>query len=262
MKFKYYGSSDIGKQRTENQDCFSITPLKDEALLAVICDGMGGVAGGKVAAELAISTFVSEFVRQFPEKFSDFSRISATSESDQAILSMLMTACAEAANNAVYRQGIETPSLMGMGTTLVAAFVAGDGAFIVNVGDSRLYSLEHNAMRQVTIDHSKVQMLLATGQITAQEAATYPHKNVITRAIGIASLVNAETFVLPLHTPQTLLLCSDGLHDILGNEEIYAIIWGSESIYAMPLEEKVARLIAAANQHGGRDNITAILISV
>ena len=134
-------------------------------------------------------------------------------------------------------------------------------AYICNVGDSRLYHLTSHSMKQVTTDHSYVQMLIDNGLLAPELAAAHPDRNVITRAVGTRALVTSETFRLTLSERETLLLCSDGLSGYASNEEIYSIVWGSKDIYARPTAEKVRDLIDLANHNGGRDNITALLIT-
>lgn len=256
-----FGASDIGKRRSENQDAYATRRFSDQAVLAVVCDGMGGANGGKVASEVALSAFVEHAVRQLNDKFSSPAQIDAICEEDQAIINSILTTSVDAANEAVYSQARRDPRLAGMGTTLVSLFMTGNLGFIVNVGDSRLYRIGHSHMAQVTRDHSYVQMMVETGSMTREEAAVHPQRNVITRAVGVDPRVNAETFFVRAEESESFLLCSDGLHDSMTNEEIYATVWGSDSIHLLEEEIKVRRLLELANKHGGRDNITVILLT-
>ncbi len=260
--------TDIGRYRSENQDAFALVPLSEDALLAVVCDGMGGAAGGKLAAELAIERFTSlvcERVRpclsQFFRNSEDFSDPTDETDENLAIIEAIMKEGLAGANDAVYHHAKDSMEYVGMGTTLVALLLIGSRAYVCNVGDSRLYHLTSRVMKQVTRDHSYVQMLIDTGLLAPHQAAAHPDRNVITRAIGTQPIVTGETFFLILKPEESLLLCSDGLSGYLSNEEIYTRVWGSRAVFETPNEEKVKALIDAANENGGRDNITAVLVT-
>lgn len=255
---KHYGKTDIGRHRADNQDSFDLVFIGEEALLAVVCDGMGGAVGGKIASSLA----VEQFVAYVKEKIQAFLSIGFDKSADnEAIIEGIMKQAAAQANTTVYNYSKDSIDLLGMGTTLVSVLVIGKDAYVCNVGDSRLYHLTAHFMKQVTTDHSYVQMLIDNGLLAPELAAAHPDRNVITRAIGTRALVTPETFRVTLDEQETLLLCSDGLSGYVSNEEIYAIVWGSKDIYARPTEEKVQALIDTANANGGRDNITAILLT-
>ena len=132
---------------------------------------------------------------------------------------------------------------------------------ICNVGDSRLYHITKHSIDQVTRDHSYVQMMIDTGMLTKEEARAHPDRNVIMRAVGTRPVVTAETFRITLHEKETLLLCSDGLSGFASNETIFSILWGNEERFDQSEEDKVKALIDAANQGGGRDNITAVTLT-
>lgn len=255
---EYYGMTDIGRFRADNQDSFSVTRLAENAVLAVVCDGMGGAVGGKIASTLAVEKF-SVYVK---EKIQSFLSICFDNHNDdEAIIEGIMKQAVAEANAAVYNYAKDSIDLIGMGSTLVSVLVIDREAYICNVGDSRLYHLTSHSMRQVTTDHSYVQMLVDTGVLAPELAAAHPDRNVITRAIGTRALVTSESFRLTVSDNETLMLCSDGLSGYASNEEIYAIVWGSKEIYARPTEEKVKALIDLANANGGRDNITAVLLT-
>ena len=255
---EFFGKTDIGRHRADNQDSFAIYSIAEDALLAVVCDGMGGAVGGRIASSLANETFVS-YVK---EKIQAFLSIGFDNSSEnEAIIEEIMKQGVAEANTAVYNYAKDSIDLIGMGTTLVSVLLLGREAYICNVGDSRLYHLTSHFMKQVTTDHSYVQMLIDNRLLAPELAAAHPDRNVITRAIGTRALVTPETFRLTLSDQETLLLCSDGLSGYVANEEIYAIVWGSKEIYAHPTEEKVQALIDLANFNGGRDNITAVLLT-
>lgn len=255
---EYHGITDIGRHRADNQDSFAITPIGEDALLAVVCDGMGGAAGGKIASSLAAEQFTS-FVK---EKIQALLSIPFDKNADnESIIEEILKKGVDQANAAVYHYAKDSIDLIGMGTTLVAVLLIEKEAYICNVGDSRLYHLTAHSMKQVTKDHSYVQMLIDNGLLSPELAAAHPDRNVITRAVGTRAIVTPETFRLTMREKETLLLCSDGLSGYASNEEIYAIVWGSSERYARPTEQKVRELINVANENGGRDNITAVLIT-
>lgn len=255
---KYAGLTDIGKHRSENQDFFKITPLADKAILATVCDGMGGAAGGKIASTLALMSFESSIITEIAEKNID---LTDKSEENLAILEEVMKQAVKAANREVFGYAKDSIDLLGMGTTLVSCLVIDNECLICNVGDSRLYHFTERSMRQVTRDHSYVQMLVDTGMIPPEMAAAHPERNVIMRAVGTRAGVTAETFRLTLSEKETVLLCSDGLSGYATNETMYAILWGNEAIFRSDESRKVQALIDAANMGGGRDNITAVILT-
>lgn len=255
---KYAGKTDIGKHRSENQDSYAITALGKDAFLAVVCDGMGGAAGGKIASTLAIQSFEGAIIAKIAERNID---LTDKREENLAILEEVMKEAVQIANREVFGYAKDSIELLGMGTTLVACLVIDNECVICNVGDSRLYHFTSHSMRQITRDHSYVQMLIDTGRLLPEMAAAHPDRNIIMRAVGTRQGVTAETFRLTLHENETVLLCSDGLTGYTTNETIYTILWGSQDIFRHSEESKVQALIDAANEGGGRDNITAVLLT-
>ncbi len=240
------GKSDVGKRRVNNQDCFNVTPLPDGAFLCTVCDGMGGANGGNIASEIACRVY-TDFVKEGY----------TSSGADDAAL--MKTAVAHA-NTAVYEAAQTDPALKGMGTTLVSALVRENGiATVINVGDSRLYSLSTGQIRQITRDHSYVQYLVDMGQITVNEAKSASIRNIIIRSIGNEPKTNPDIFHLDHETDGYLLLCTDGLTNCVPNDVI------AENIKAESGEELDAcaqRLIELANEGGGSDNITVLLVKL
>ncbi|MBO4219648.1 MAG: Stp1/IreP family PP2C-type Ser/Thr phosphatase [Clostridia bacterium] len=247
----YYGKSDIGKKRSNNQDTFMITELPGEALFAVVCDGMGGANGGKEASSLAASVFTDRVVAALngadPVKMTG------------ADIARILSDSASAANESVYEKSLEERELSGMGTTLAAVLFCSGRAYVANVGDSRVYLADRDHIEQVTHDHSYVQYLVDMGVMTEKEAKTAPNRNIIIRAVGIEK--NLETdistvSVLKKKLKETeLLICTDGLSGPLEESEIHRILIGGDS-----LEKQAEKLIAAANEKSGSDNITAVVI--
>lgn len=221
-------------------------------MLAVVCDGVGGARGGNIASETAVKTFCaavrSAFSKRSPEDFTE-----------QAVEDLLKQAVGDA-NTEVYRKAAEDSELEGMGTTLVAALLCKAGSFAVNVGDSRLYLQDSEGLRPLTKDNTFVQYLLDKGVLTPEEALVHPYRHIILRALGGNEEVETDFYRIPAF--DRLLLCSDGLYNMLPPEELGDIIDGNFNGKRRPpgYRARVNELIRRANLHGGQDNITAILI--
>lgn len=256
----YCGKSDMGRKRSSNQDCFVIIELREDILLSVICDGMGGAAGGNIAAETAskvFSGYISDNTLRIEQHMSG--------GNFKPDISAILTEAASEANSAVYAMAHENPELTGMGTTLIAALICGNKVYIANVGDSRLYTITDSEIKKVTRDHSFVQYLVDMGQLTPEEAEKSPHRNIMTRAIGIDKTVETDTYTIALASGDIryLLLCSDGLTNYVTGEEIHTVLApGSSEEDRTALEAKVTALISLANKAGGGDNITALVVKV
>ena len=166
---EYWGLSDIGRVRTQNQDAFRIEELDRHTILAVVCDGMGGAKSGNIASRLAIDVFVDEVKNSWKSSMT------------QEQTGQLLQNAVKLANFTVYDQARQFADFAGMGTTLVAALLSGRNATIINVGDSRCYHITHSDIRRITVDHSVVQMMVDRGELTAEEARSYPGRNYITR---------------------------------------------------------------------------------
>ena len=234
--------TDQGCVRASNQDAVRAVPFADGAVLAAVCDGMGGANGGNVASEICIHTLESVLRARYSSDLSD----------DDA-LTVLADALTES-NHAVYVRAQGDPALSGMGTTAGAALVRGDRLLIANVGDSRAVLIRDGVPRQLTKDHSYVQAMVDSGRLTVQEAEYHPKKHLITRAIGISAHVEIDRFTERWAPGDVLMLCSDGLT----NEVSYAEM--AEIMAAVPYTELADTLIARANGHGGRDNSTVLLL--
>lgn len=250
---KIYGLTDKGSEREHNEDSIGILDLADGTIsVCAVCDGMGGAVGGKIASELACNTFLA-FIKEAVEK----DPCAVTPK----IAKSLLAEAAEKANRDVRAYAEKDHSLCGMGCTLCAViYLARYGKLLsVNVGDSRLYKITSKRAEQLTKDHSYVQYLLDQGEITEEEALVHPQRNLITRAIGIDEAVEADvrSIRLPAITNAYYLLCSDGLHGMISEDEIKNIVTCGNK----RLEEKADELISAANEAGGYDNISVILLS-
>ena len=253
----FCGKSDVGMRRQVNQDSYrAISIWGGDAVLLIVCDGMGGHKAGEVASNTAVEIFCNKIIaspclEEKQDKILDFIRYT-------------LVCAASEANAAIYRLAGKNEEYQGMGTTLVAAIIFKGYFYAINVGDSRLYIVTRYEAKLVTKDHSFVQYLIDNGKLTADEAKYYPRKNVITRAVGISDKLDVDFFSAPLEPWENgyLLLCSDGLTNYADNKILVDILYGSMS-GSRPSEEELAKkaemLIAYANAKGGSDNITAVL---
>lgn len=353
---RYFGATDVGKKRSNNQDAFNVRTLSTGEILAVLCDGMGGANAGNVASQIALETFF-EYIETAltaygaltagrtsaagpgAESESENETADAPQKSDIAArigqiypsvnYPALLESAAEEANQAVYNRSLSDPEYEGMGTTLVAALIREGTLYCCNVGDSRLYLVQGDAIRQVTHDHSYVQYLVDIGRMTQEEAETSPYKNIITRSIGREKNVFCDTYTVTLRAgavapdeftdtrevlpsaraanerrarsgvksmrssqyddgddaekPIYVLLCSDGLTNYVNRDIMRGAVVGQMSITEVDqkndgaetekselsgfapadptdLRSRVSTLLRSANDGGGGDNITAILI--
>lgn len=260
----FYGKTDIGKKRQTNQDNFLTMRICDNVTLFVLCDGMGGTNGGNIASGLAVRSFTDHIEQSLCGYIDEETDICDTSEVN---LASLVTNAVLKANKAVYARAHENSELTNMGTTIVAALIADDKLYVVNVGDSRLYKIEGDDLTQLTHDHSYVQMLVDMGHITKEEAVNNPRRNILTRAVGTEPSVEADLTIHELPSDDAyLLLCSDGLYNFLSEPEMIRLVSGSaedyEDDYDAELSNKTNTLIDIANANGGGDNITVILIKI
>ena len=237
------GKTDIGKQRNENQDRFRLTMLDDNTCIAVVCDGMGGAASGSVASEMASNVVYDRL------------SISYRPDMEPRSIKAMLTSALTAANTVVHQKSLDIPENEGMGTTCVATLVHNDLACIASVGDSRAYVLDDSGINQITSDHTVVEYLHSKGIINEQEMKVHKMKNVITRAVGVDNSIEVDYFEVDLKPGSVILICTDGLTNYCSDELIYSIV------YKRPLEQAVSELIDYANNSGGKDNITAVLIS-
>lgn len=237
-----YGATDKGLQRHSNQDCFAYHKFSSTVAFAVVCDGMGGANAGNVASKLAVDTI------------SNYLKTSYQPNLSPKALENLLRSAVLSANIAVYEKAQKSGELKGMGTTAVLVFIKDDLLLIAHVGDSRVYSYNDNNLSQLTIDHSMVQSLVDIGQITKEEALVHPKKNIITRALGVNSVVAVDLNVFDFNSDSVILLCSDGLSNYVEENKLIEELSKVDSLI-------VNRLIDDANNGGGGDNITAVVIT-
>lgn len=238
-----FAKTDIGKAREKNQDYYYISEENDEPKIYILADGMGGYKGGEVASKLATDS-VKKYIQ------SNFDSIIKDKES---ILKLIASAV-EYANMVVYEKSKETQELEGMGTTLEVCLIYNNKAYIGHVGDSRVYRIRNEVIRKLTKDHSYVQQLIEDKKITREEAKTHPKKNMITRALGCTPYVEPDLRARNFEKGDIFILCSDGLTNMVDEKQIYEII--KEDI-----QMAAERLVDEANQAGGYDNITVIIIN-
>lgn len=242
---QYWSISDAGCARTQNQDAFQTEQLDRNTLLCVVCDGMGGAKSGNVASSLAVDVFIQEVKRSWKPGMD-------MEQTDQMLLS-----AAKLANFTVYDQAQQFEEFTGMGTTLVAALIRDRQATVINVGDSRAYSIAPEGVQQITTDHSLVQMMVQRGELTPEQARTYPGKNLITRAIGTESVVYCDLLHRRMESGEWLLLCTDGLTNIVDDQELlFEVVHGTND------DSICQRLLEIAKNRGAPDNVTCVLVRV
>lgn len=259
----FYGKTDKGRIRATNQDNFLTMRLADDLLLLVLCDGMGGTTGGNIASALAARTY-TEFVETSLEPFID---ADGHFDENGPDVEQIMREAVTAANDAVYARARESSELANMGTTLVSALICSETVYIANVGDSRMYMYRAGELVQLTHDHSYVQMLVDMGMITREEAATNPRRNILTRAVGTEKNIEVDVTQMEKPTDDSFfLLCSDGLYNFLHEADLMDILSaksnGYDDDYEADLAYRTDLMIDSANDNGGGDNITTILVRV
>ena len=238
-----WGITDRGSVRKENQDAYE-TALLEDAAIGIVCDGMGGALAGNVASQLALRTF-SDHLRAELER--------GGRDDPQGA----MTRALDEANDAVYQRSLADEACRGMGTTVVAALVCDGTVHLINVGDSRCYLADETSITQITRDHSLVEDLVARGDITPEQARCHPRKNLITRALGVDRWVRPDHYQLKQRPGTFLLLCSDGLSNMVTDPELlYEIIHGGDPSGCCQ------RLLDIALNRGAPDNVTAVLMQL
>ena len=242
---QYWGLTDPGCARPQNQDTYQIEQLDRNTLLCVICDGMGGAKSGNIASTLAVDVFVEEVKSTW------------TSGMNQEKVDQMLEAAVKLANFTVFDQAQQFEEFDGMGTTLVAMLIRNQEVTVINVGDSRAYRVGSSGIRCVTKDHSLVQMMVDRGELTPERARTYPGKNYITRAIGTEPVVESDIFHLDVERGDCLLLCSDGLSKMMDDQEIlFEVVHGVNKQYCCQ------RLLDVAKNRGAPDNVTSVLVLI
>lgn len=238
-----WGLTDPGLVRTQNQDYYLFQKLGTHDLLAVVCDGMGGARSGNIASRLAAEVFAKEVRKGY--------RTGMTRDQVDYLLRTAITI----ANTSVYETAQLNPDMSGMGTTLVAVLVVDMQAYFANVGDSRGYLMNRLGIQRVTLDHSLVELMVQRGELTSEQAKSYPGKNYITRAVGTEQSVECDLYISVLRPGDCILLCSDGLTNHLADQELLF-----EVIHGVNKQDCCQRLIGIAKDRGAPDNVTAVLV--
>ncbi|MCL1834904.1 MAG: Stp1/IreP family PP2C-type Ser/Thr phosphatase [Oscillospiraceae bacterium] len=238
-----FGITDIGKVRRQNQDVFET--YLDEAgrfAIALVCDGMGGAKAGNVASALAAETFM----KYLNERLDDMAGLSSAADR--------IAEAANAANRAVYEKSVSDYNCAGMGTTLTALVSTNEGEAVANIGDSRAYHITRSLVKQITTDHTVVEDMVARGDITRAQARRHPKRNLITRALGTVPDEDPDIFFLTLKSGEHILLCSDGLSNIVMESEVLYELQKSDGV-----RESSMKLLDMALSRGAPDNVTAVL---
>jgi len=237
-----FAKSDVGKVREMNQDFYYISKPEDKLQLFIVADGMGGYKGGEIASRLAVETSKSYIINNFD-----------SIEHDRESILKLVKSAIEYANLVVYEKSKESKELENMGTTIDICLILSNKVYIGHVGDSRVYRKRRDFFRKLTTDHSYVQKLVSDGTITKEEAYNHPKKNMLIKALGCSSFVEPDVMVKGFLKDDILLMCSDGLTNMLKDEKIVEIINENP-------EKACNTLVDKANEQGGYDNITAVII--
>ena len=240
---KLAGKTDVGRVRQENQDDYRAGELPGGAVWALVCDGMGGAKGGREASQGACNVIENFFQEQYAQ--------CGAGQEEPFLKKALLYA-----NRFVFQKAAHEEALAGMGTTAVCALVRSGNVYLCHAGDSRAYLIRDGKLTQLTHDHSYVQELVDCGTITEEEAEHHPQKNIITKALGVDYRLEPEFTAAKLKREDRLLLCTDGLTNMVPVEEMEELL-AQGAFYDLP-----DCLIEAANAHGGSDNITALLLAV
>lgn len=239
---KAYAKTDKGQVREMNQDYYYISTSLDEVQLYILADGMGGYNGGEIASSLAVQTAKNYIENNFKEI-----------EKDKDSIIQLLGSSMEYANMVVYEKAKENPELQGMGTTLEICLIYNNKVYIGHVGDSRIYRIRKQFIRKLTQDHSYVQKLVKEGTITKEQAQHHPQKNMLMKALGCNAFVEPDVMVKGFLKDDILIMCSDGLTNLVDQTTIFEM--ASKNI-----EQATKDLVQLANERGGYDNITVVII--
>jgi len=242
-----WGITDTGKVRKHNQDVFKTLSNKDKDIaVLVVCDGMGGANAGDIASELAANTFMDHMQRSI-EGISNLSTLGDVAD--------MMTEAVDVANNTVFIKSQQDEEHKGMGTTLTAAVSTDDGEVVVNVGDSRLYHVTNNKIIQITRDHSVVEDMIERGEITRNQARWHSSRNLITRALGTGLYEPPDVFFFRMNAGESIILCSDGLTEVVLDSEIQF-----ELLRSVSVRESCEALVDMALDRGAPDNVTVVIL--
>ena len=234
--------TDVGKARNLNEDSYYVPQEEDDLKLFIVADGMGGYNGGEIASSLAIKAAKSYIETNF-----------ISTPKDRESISELIKSGMQYANMVVYEKSKEDEALKGMGTTMEICFLYENKMYIGHIGDSRIYRIRKHIIRKLTNDHSYVETLVKDGKITREEAKTHPKKNMLMKALGCTEYIEPDVFVRGFLKDDIILMSSDGLTNMIDEQEIFNIITNNK-------ENASEMLIQKANDNGGYDNITALIV--
>lgn len=243
---RFYGLTDKGKQRENNEDSIYVPAVTDDLKLFIVADGMGGANGGEIASKSAIEC-IEGYIR------SEFGKIPREKENIEALIRKAI----ERANKYVYEKAKLNEEYRGMGTTIIVVLIYRSRVYVGHVGDSRLYRFRNHIVRQLTKDHSYVQALVKEGTITREEAKSHPRKNVLLKVLGCEKNIEPDIFTKGFIKDDILLICTDGLTNMLEEKDIYETIIKHKEY----LKDACKALVDNANMLGGKDNISVVLIS-
>ena len=237
-----FATSDIGKSRHINEDSYFASKPDDPIKLFIVADGMGGYKGGEIASTMAVNAARNYILSNFEK-----------SKSDKETLLSLVKSSSQYANMVVYDKSRENEELKNMGTTLDVCLIYDNKAFISHIGDSRIYRIRKDFMRKLTKDHSYVQQLVDEGKITKEESMTHPKKNMLIKALGCTEFIEPDNMIKGFIKGDIILMCTDGLTNMVSEQEVFNIL---KTNTIEPSKE----LVEKANEKGGLDNITAVVI--
>lgn len=238
-----FSKTDVGRVRKVNQDAVKTEVISDNLAWSVVCDGMGGQAGGDIASNIAV-IMISKFLSD---------NLSELKTSDE--IKSVMYEAVSSANQAIYLKSEKDKNLKNMGTTVIVCVVNMNKLYVAHMGDSRAYLISDDKITQITTDHSMVQEMLNNGKLTIEEARNHPQKNIITRALGVNPEIKLEYNTIDIQEGNIVLSCTDGLTNTVEEQDIYNICKKCNN-----KEEAVGKLINIGNKNGGNDNITVSLI--
>lgn len=241
---EFYNYTDIGKKRKSNQDCVDGMILKNAITWAAVCDGMGGTNGGDIASKTAVEVVKKVLNGRLADNL------------ENTNIKQIMIDSVKEANCDIYNKSQNDETLSGMGTTIVLSVVYDGVLHLAYVGDSRCYLITNTRIKQLSKDHSVVQELVDSGEITADEAKDHPQKNIITRALGVRDAVKADYKKVSVKNGDVILMCTDGLTNHVSEDKIF------ELCHSEDLKNVPEKLINEANDNGGSDNITVALIKI
>lgn len=243
MTYEFFAQTDRGRVRANNEDAVAVDR---EAQVAVLADGMGGYNAGEIASGMAIAYIGTEMSRWLAQ---------AGTTPPATDVRRALELCVENANHAILGASLSNPQYSGMGTTLVVGVFQCDRLILGHIGDSRCYRLRAGVLQQITRDHSWLQEQVDAGILTREQAAASSNRNLVTRALGVEPHVQMEVNEFEVAPSDLFVMCSDGLTDMVNDEELADLLCAPGS-----LEEKAGRLIDTANAHGGRDNVSVLLV--